>query len=301
MRRSLSVGFIGLGLMGKPMAKRILAAGYELTVHNRSRGPVEELVALGARAASSPRELAERSEVVITMLPDSPDVEKVVLGPGGVVEGARRGSVVIDMSTVSPAVEIAISEKLRERGVEYLDAPVSGGTSGAEAGTLTIMVGGSEEAFERVLPILRCMGRTIVHMGASGAGQLTKLCNQIAVSVNLLGTCEALLLASKAGLDVSRVIEVVGGGAGSSWQLLNLGPKMLSGDFSPGFKAEHLKKDLRIIREVCEQHKLPLLATNLVNELVKSLVEKGHGHLGTQALVLVLEELANHSLRERRA
>ena len=290
------VGFIGLGLMGKPMSKRILQAGHELTVFNRSKPPVEELVSLGARAAQSPREVAEKSEFVILMLPDSPDVEKVVLGENGVCEGAGEGSIVIDMSTVSPFTEIKIAEMLRQRGVYYLDAPVTGSTPAAEAGTLTIMVGGPREAFDRSLPILQCMGKNIHYMGNNGAGQFTKLCNQIAVSLNLLGTCEALLLASKAGLDPLKVIEVLGSGAGSSWQLVNLGPKIVAKDFTPGFKAEHLRKDLRILSEISEKLGLPLFGTTVVHQLIKSLVENGMGKCGTQSLITILEQLSRHRL-----
>jgi len=288
------VGFIGLGLMGKPMSKRILQNGHELLVFNRSRGPVEELVALGAKAADSPKDVACKSEFVILMLPDSPDVEKVVLGPDGIYEGANKDLIVINMSTISPFTEIKIAEVLRQKGIYYLDAPVSGSTPAAEAGTLTIMVGGPREAFERSLPILRCMGKNIHYMGNNGAGQFTKLCNQIAVSLNLLGTCEAILLASKAGLDLLKVIEVIGSGAGSSWQLLNLGPKIVAKDFTPGFKAEHLRKDLKIISEVSEQLGLPLFGTTITYQLVKSLVENGMGKCGTQSLITVLEQLSKH-------
>jgi len=291
------VGFIGLGLMGKPMSKRILKAGYKLVVHNRSQKPVEELVSLGAERASNPREVAEKSDIIITMLPDSPDVKQVILGENGVIEGVKKGNIVIDMSTISPAVEIEIAEELRKKGVEYLDAPVTGSTMGAEAGTLTIMVGGSEEAFNKALPVLKAMGQKIVHMGGNGMGQMTKLCNQIAVSLNLLATCEALLFASKAGLDPKKVIEVIGSGAAGSWQLNNLGPKIVEHDFTPGFKIQHFRKDLRIIREMCEKLNLPLIGVNLVSELTKALENKGMKDEGTQALILVLEELAQHKIK----
>lgn len=290
------VGFIGLGLMGKPMAKRILSAGYKLVVHSRSSPPVEELANLGAEKASSPKEVAAKAEIIITMLPDSPDVKKVVLGENGIAEGVRPGSIVIDMSTVSPMVEVEIAEELRKKGVEYLDAPVTGSTMGAESGTLTIMVGGSKEAFERALPVLKTMGKNIVHMGGNGMGQMTKMCNQVAVSLNLLGTCEAILLASKAGLDPKKVIEVIGSGAAGSWQLNNLGPRMVERDFRPGFKVEHLVKDLRIVREVTSRLNLPLLGVNMVAELVKALEQHGYGSEGTQALITVLEKLATHQV-----
>jgi len=291
-----SVGFIGLGLMGKPMAKRILAHGFSLNVYNRSRGPVDELAALGAWAGSSPRDVAERSEIVITMLPDEPQVRQVVLGADGVVEGLGRGGVLVDMSTISPFTVRELAAKLDEKGVEMLDAPVSGSTMAAEAGSLTIMVGGSREVYERVLPVFRTMGKTIVYMGGSGMGAFTKLCNQILVAVNLLATCEALMMASKAGLDLMKVIEVVGSGAAGSWQLTNLGPKIVARDFRPGFKVEHLKKDLRILRDVAERLGLPLFGANIVSELVKTCDGMGHGFDGTQSLITLYEQLAGHRL-----
>ncbi len=291
-----SVGFIGLGLMGKPMAKRILVHGFSLNVYNRSRGPVDELAGLGAWAGSSPRDVAERSEIVITMLPDEPQVRQVVLGPDGVVEGLDKGGVLVDMSTISPFTVRELAAKLGEKGVEMLDAPVSGSTMAAEAGSLTIMVGGSREVYERVLPVLGTMGKTIVYMGGSGMGAFTKLCNQILVAVNLLATCEALMMASKAGLDLMKVIEVVGSGAAGSWQLTNLGPKMVARDFRPGFKVEHLKKDLRILRDVAERLGLPLFGANIVSELVKTCDGMGHGLDGTQSLITLYEQLAGHRL-----
>ena len=292
------VGFIGLGLMGRPMARRLLAAGYGLTVHNRSRGPAEELASMGAFPAGSPREVAERSEAVLLMLPDSAEVEQVVLGKDGLIEGLRAGSVVVDCSTVSPETEVRIAAKLKEIGVDYLDAPVTGSTPAAEGGTLTFMVGGERAAFERVLPILRHLGSRIEHMGPVGHGQLTKLCNQIAVAGNLLAAAEAVLFAKRVGLDPKRVIEVIGAGAASSWQLVNLGPKMVERDFRPGFKAVHLKKDLRIVMEVSERHSLPLPLASLAWQMVRSLVALGYGEQGTQAVIEVLERLASDQTAE---
>ncbi|HUK50459.1 MAG TPA: NAD(P)-dependent oxidoreductase, partial [Terriglobales bacterium] len=225
-----TVGFIGLGLMGKPMARHVLAAGNQLVVYSRSPKPVNELVAAGAKAAFTPKDVAEQAETIFTMLPDSSDVRQVILGSDGVASGARKGSVVVDCSTVSPALEIEIAHQLSRISVEMLDAPVTGGTMGAEAGSLTFMVGGSEAAYERCLPLFKAMGKNVFHMGANGMGAFAKLCNQICVSLNLLGTCEALLLASKVGLDPERIIEVLGTGAANSWQLLNFGPKMLNRD-----------------------------------------------------------------------
>ncbi len=282
--------------MGKPMAKRLLEAGHHLRVYNRSRRPIDELAAQGATPTASPREAASGAEFVILMLPDTPEVLEVVLGVNGVVEGASPGTTVIDMSTVSPETERDIERRLADVGVKYLDAPVTGGTIGAEQGTLTIMVGGDYEAFRRAEPILSLLGRKIIYMGPSGSGQLAKLCNQVSVALSLLGTCEALLLASKAGLDLKKVLEAISTGAGSSWQLVNLGPRIMNRDFDPGFKAEHLAKDLRIVSETSHILSLPLPGTAVVYQLLKSLVAKGKGSLGTQALITVLEELASHRL-----
>jgi len=288
------IGFIGLGLMGRPMARRLIEAGHSLKVYNRSRKPVDEMVEIGAVPAGSPMETARGSEFTILMLPDSPDVEEVVLGEGGVAAGAERGSIVIDMSTVSPETERLIYRKLAQRGVRYLDAPVTGGTIGAERGTLVVMAGGDLDAFQASEPILRALGKYVYYMGPSGSGQLAKICNQVSVALSLLGACEALMLASKSGLDARKVVEAVSQGAGSSWQLTNLGPKIIDGDFRPGFKVEHLSKDLRIALEVSQRLSLPLPGAALVHQLLKSLVAKGWGSLGTQALAKVLEELAGH-------
>jgi 3-hydroxyisobutyrate dehydrogenase-like beta-hydroxyacid dehydrogenase len=289
------VGFIGLGLMGKPMAKRIVAAGHSLKVYNRSKGPVEELARQGAVPAGSPKEASTGAEIVILMLPDSPEVREVVLGVNGVAEGAEAGTVVIDMSTVSPQTERELESRLAGLGIKYLDAPVTGGTAGAEQGTLTIMVGGDYDAFKRANQILSLLGKRVIYMGPSGSGQLAKLCNQISVVLSLLGACEALHFAKKAGLDLQKVMEILTTGAGSSWQLVNLGPRILARDFQPGFKAEHLAKDLRIISEITHNLSLPLPGTALVYQFFKSLVGKGRGGLGTQALITVLEEMSSQS------
>jgi 2-hydroxy-3-oxopropionate reductase len=291
-----TVGFIGLGLMGKPMSKRLVSAGHQLVVYNRNPRPVKELVDLGAESAESPRKVGERAEIVITMLPDSSDVRQVILGGDGVASGVKTGSVVVDCSTIAPAVEMEIAQQLLTNGVAALDAPVTGGTGGAESGTLTFMVGGSAAAYERCVPLFKAMGKNIFHMGTNGMGSFTKLCNQICVSLNLLGTCEALLLASRAGLDPKRTIEVLETGAANSWQLLNFGPKMLDRDFRPGFKIQHLKKDLRIVSEACEKLSLPSMGTALVHELLKAVENEGLGESGTPALVVALEKLAGHEI-----
>lgn len=287
------LGFIGLGIMGQPMARNLLKAGYPLTVWNRSRPGIEALLSAGAAEAAGPRELAERSDVVITIVGDSPDVEQVTLGPGGILDGGRPGLIHIDMTTMSPQVTRAIAARYAERGVELLDAPVSGGDAGAIAGTLSIMVGGKEEVFRRCAPILGAMGKTIVYCGPSGAGQTAKLCNQVAVSLTNLAMCEALVLAAKAGVAPATLLQAISGGAAGSWQLQNLGPRILAGDFAPGFKVWHQQKDLRLALETARQHALPLPGTALVHQLFAAVEAEGHRELGTQALVKALEKLGD--------
>jgi 3-hydroxyisobutyrate dehydrogenase len=291
------IGFVGLGIMGKPMARNLLKAGYHLTVWNRSQPGIEELVGDGASPASSPEDVAHQSDVIITMVTDSPDVEKVALGPKGIIEGGRPGLVHIDMSTISPAVTRAIASRLAEKGIEMLDAPVSGGDTGAQAGTLSIMVGGKEETFQRCRPIFEVLGRTIVHCGPNGAGQTVKLCNQIVVALNNLAMCEALVFATKAGVDTRRMLEAVGAGAASSWALLNLAPRVLARDFRPGFKVAHQQKDLRLALETAEQQSIPLPGTSLVHQLFAAVEAEGQGAECTQAQVKALEKLAGTEVR----
>jgi len=291
------IGFIGLGIMGRPMARNLLKAGYALAVWNRSRPGIEELAREGATPASSPQDVARQSDVVITMVTDSADVEEVALGPKGIIEGGRHGLVHIDMSTISPAVTRRVASRLAEKGIEMLDAPVSGGETGAQAGTLSVMVGGKEETFQRCRPIFEALGRTIVHCGPNGAGQTVKLCNQIVVSLNNLAMCEALVFATKAGVDTRRMLEAVGAGAASSWALLNLAPKILDRDFRPGFKVAHQQKDLRLALEAAEQQAVPLPGTSLVHQLFAAVEAEGLGTEGTQALVKALEKLAGTEVR----
>jgi 3-hydroxyisobutyrate dehydrogenase len=291
------IGFIGLGIMGRPMARNLLRAGYPLTVWNRSQPGIEELVRDGASPGSSSEDVARQSDVIITMVTDSPDVEKVALGPKGIIEGGRPGLIHIDMSTISPAVTRRIASRLAEKGLEMLDAPVSGGDTGAQAGTLSIMVGGKEETFQRCRPIFEVLGRTIVHCGPNGAGQTVKLCNQIVVALNNLAMCEALLFATKAGVDTRRMLEAVGAGAASSWALLNLAPRILARDFRPGFKVAHQQKDLRLALETAEQQAIPLPGTSLVHQLFAAVEAEGLGAEGTQALVKALEKLAGAEVR----
>jgi 3-hydroxyisobutyrate dehydrogenase len=288
----MKLGLIGLGIMGKPMALNLLKAGFPLTVYNRSRAPVDLLASQGARVAASPREVAANSDVVITMVTDSPDVEQVVLGPNGVIEGLKPGGIFVDMSTISPVVTRRIAAELSKKGVMMLDAPVSGGDRGAREASLTIMVGGPKEAYEACLPVFQAMGKKITHMGDSGAGQLTKLTNQILVAVNMVAVCEALVFARKAGLNIDTVIDSLSAGAASSWSLVNLGPKAAKGDFAPGFKVKLLQKDLRYALSTAEQLKIALPATSLVHQFYNSIEAEGLGEEGTQVLVKVLERLS---------
>lgn len=285
-------GFIGLGIMGRPMAGNLLAAGLPLTIWNRTRSKTAELEAKGAVVAGSPAEVAGRSDVVIVMVSDTPDVEQVVAGPGGVLEGIRRGAVVVDMSTISPKMERALDEKLRARGASLVDAPVSGGDVGARNATLAIMAGGERAAFERVLPVLRLLGKTITHCGPAGSGQVAKLANQILVTLTLLGVSEALVFARKCGLDPATMIEAVSAGAAQSWQLTNLGPRIIKRDFAPGFMIDLVQKDLRLVLEAGSSADVSLPATALVHQLFESAQAHGSGREGTQALAKVLERLS---------
>jgi len=286
------IGFIGLGLMGSRMAMNILKAGFPLTVWNRTREKMRPLLEAGAEGASSPKEVAERSDIIINIVTDSPDVEEVLLGPQGVIHGARPGLIVIDMSTISPIVTRRIAEKLAEKGIRMLDAPVSGGIIGAEKGTLSIMVGGDYETFKECLPIFEAMGKTITYCGNHGMGQMVKAVNQILVSMTMLAVAEALMFASKAGLDLETTLKAVSGGAAGSWQLTNNGARLLRGDLEPGFKVEHLLKDLRIIMEVAREINMPLPGTALAYQLYRSLMAEGLGEKGTQAVIKVYEKLA---------
>lgn len=288
----MKVAFIGLGIMGRPMAKNLLTAGYELTAYNRGEGPRAELAAAGATIAATPREAALNAQVIITNVTDSPDVEAVTLGPEGVIHGASTSALLIDMSTISPAVTRRIGAALAERGVAMLDAPVSGGDQGAIAGTLAIMVGGAAADIERARPLLQAMGQRIVHCGPLGAGQTVKLCNQVAISGALLGVCEALVLARQSGVDPATMIEAISAGAAGSWQLSNLGPKMVARDFAPGFKVDLMRKDLRLALENAGEQAAALPGLALVSQLFAAVAAAGGGEHGTQALATVLERLA---------
>lgn len=294
------IGFIGLGIMGKPMVRNLLKAGYAVTVCDW-KDAAKALAVDSAAFADSPREVARRSDVVITMLPDSPQVSQVVAGKNGILEGAQKGTTVIDMSTISPATARELTELCRVKGVDFLDAPVSGGESGAIAATLSIMVGGGEEAFERCLPVLRTLGKNVVHMGASGAGQSAKLCNQVIASLNLLAMSEGLMLAAKSGLEMEKLLSVVSAGAAGSWMLSNLGPRILQGDLEPGFKVRLMQKDLRLALAAAADLSLPLPGAALVHQLYRSVEAAGRGEKGMQALVTAIETLSGSSVAGTRS
>ena len=285
-----------MGLMGAGMSRNLLKAGYPVTVWNRTVSKMEPLVEAGAKAAGSPREVAENSDVVISIVTDSPDVEQVLLGSEGVTHGAREGMVCIDMSTISPITTREISAKLAEKGVKMLDAPVSGGVIGANNGTLSIMVGGDEGVFDECLPLFEAMGKTITWVGGIGDGQVTKAVNQILVGTTMLGVAEALVFAKKAGVDIEKCHAAVSGGAAGSWQLTNNGGRVLRGDMEPGFKIKHYLKDLRIIMETAESVEMPLPATSLVQQMYRGMQADGLLEKGTQAVSKMVEKLANEKI-----
>src|SRR5688572_20836454 len=292
MADSRKLAFVGLGIMGAPMAGHLLAAGHRVVVHTRTKAKAKGLLDGGASWADSAKQAAAEAEVVFVCVTDTPDVRQVLLGRGGVVESAREGLVVVDHSTISPSATREMAGELAKRGTTLLDAPVSGGDVGARNATLSIMVGGPEDLFKKVEPLLRHMGKTVTHCGAVGAGQLTKLVNQILVSVTNLAVCEALVFARKNGLDAEKTIAAVSGGAAGSWQLANLGPRMLKGDFAPGFMIDLQQKDLRLVLQAAAEAKTPLPGLALVHQLFTSAQAAGRGREGTQALFSVVEGLA---------
>jgi 2-hydroxy-3-oxopropionate reductase len=292
------VGFIGLGIMGKPMAKNLIEAGFPLTVHNRSRASVDELVKHGAAAADSPREVASVVDVIITMLPNSPDVEAVALGPGGIKDGATSGQLFIDMSTINPIVSQQIARELSTAGVDMVDAPVSGGEKGAIEATLSIMAGGEVQHFERALPIFQALGKTITHMGSLGSGGFTKLANQIIVAVNLTAIGEALVFGAKAGVDPQKMIRALSGGLAGSKALDQKSEKILSGDFTPGFKVDLHFKDLNLIKEAAQAIGVAIPATSFVEQLFEVLRTRGRGGLDHSSLITIFEELAGAEVRK---
>jgi 2-hydroxy-3-oxopropionate reductase len=292
----LKVGYIGLGLMGKSMARNILKAGFPVVVHNRSRAAVDELVVEGATPANSPVEVASQVDVVITNLPDTPDVELVALGESGIIEGAHEGLIFVDNSTIKPGVARAIATKLAEKGVMSLDAPVSGGDIGAKNGTLTIMVGGDAAALEKVMPVFQAMGKTITHVGEAGAGQVAKAANQIMVAAQMVAMGELLVFSKKAGVDPGKVVEAIKAGAAQCWTLDVKPPRLFEGNRQPGFKAYMQAKDLNIVMESAREYGIPLPGTAENTQLFNAMLQMDMAELDNSAVIGVIEKLAGVNL-----
>ncbi len=293
------VGVVGLGIMGLPMARNLLKAGFPVAVTNRTLSRAEPLRAEGATVCRTPNEVAAHSDVVVSMVTSSPDVEAVTFGPDGIADGAHAGLLAIDMSTISPDVAKDVARRAAERGFRTIDAPVSGGEIGAIEARLSIMVGGDDADVERAMPVLRALGKTIVHMGPHGAGQATKLANQIAVALNNLGMSEALVFAAAQGLDVAKTREVIASGAGMSWAMANYAPKILAGDFAPGFLVDLQQKDLRLVLDAAYAAKTALPGTALAHSLYTALQQAGEGRDGNHALIKVLERLSGVEARAK--
>jgi 2-hydroxy-3-oxopropionate reductase len=294
-----AIGFIGLGIMGRPMSKHLLHAGYPLVVYDIFRPAVEELKAAGAAEASSPKDAAAHSQILITMLPDSPDVEAVALGLNGIAEGAQPGTLYADMSSIAPSTAVNVAKALGEKGIRCLDAPVSGGEVGALNAALSIMVGGAATDFEEMKPVFERMGKTITLCGPNGAGQIVKACNQVQVALNILGMAEALVLGSKAGVDPAVILKVLGGGYAQSRVADVRGPKVIMGDFKPGFKGKFHFKDLNIIMKTGAEYGVSLPVTRVVYDLFSSLLANGGGDLDHTAVITVLEKLSGIEARTK--
>ncbi|MBN1429901.1 MAG: NAD(P)-dependent oxidoreductase [Anaerolineae bacterium] len=286
------IGFIGLGMMGRGMAHNLLKAGFNLMVWNRTASKVDEFAAAGVKVAASPADLASRRDIVLVCVSDTPDVEQIILGEDGVIEGIRPGTLVIDHSTISPRATRRIAARLAEKEAHMLDAPVSGGSEGAANGTLSIMVGGPVEQLERAMPYLQAEGKTITHVGDHGAGQMAKLVNQILVVVTQLGVSEALLFAQAGGLDLEKTLDAVKDGAAGSWMLSNRGPQILRRDWRPGFTIDLQQKDLRLVLEAADELGIPVFGASLVFNLYRALQAQGLGSEGNHALVKALEHIS---------
>jgi 2-hydroxy-3-oxopropionate reductase len=294
----LKVGYIGLGLMGKSIARNILKAGFPLTIHNRSSHVVAALTDEGAQPASSPAEVASKVDVVFTNLPDTPDVEKVVFGENGISAGAQPGLIWVDNSTIKPGVARALAEKLAALGVFSLDAPVSGGDIGARDATLAIMVGGPAEALEKVMPVFQAMGKTVIHVGTAGAGQVAKAANQVMVAAQMVAMGELLIFSQKAGVDPRKVIEAIKGGAAQCWTLDVKPARLFAGNRLPGFKSSMMAKDLNIILETAREYGIPLPSAAVDAQLYNAMLQNNMGELDNSAVVAVIEDLAGTKLQE---
>jgi 2-hydroxy-3-oxopropionate reductase len=293
-----TIGIIGLGIMGKPMARNLLKAGYSLVVHNRSRGAVEELAKEGAQTVITSKEVAERSEIVITMLPDSPDVELVCTSDSGIFSGLKAGTLIIDMSSISPVVARRLAAEAESRGCDMLDAPVSGGEAGAIGATLSIMIGGKAPAVERAMPIFQALGKNIVHVGEAGAGQVTKAANQMVVGTTIAIVGEALVLAKKAGVDPAKVRQALLGGFAQSKILEAHGQKMLDRNFKPGFRIRLHEKDMKIAVATGSEYGVPLMVTGVVGQMMTAMKGMGNGDLDHSGLVKFVEEMAKKQVSD---
>ena len=293
------IGFIGLGIMGLPMASNLMKDGFDLVVYNRTLSKCTQLEDKGAVVAENPADVAKNAKVIITMVTDSPDVENLLLGENGIMSTIEEGSIVIDMSTISPKITKELNSKLNSKGCYMVDAPVSGGSWGAIEGTLSIMIGGEKSAYEQCVPLFESMGKNIIYTGESGMGQTTKLVNQILVAGTMNAVAEALVFAAKSGADLEKTIDAVGGGAAASWQLNNLAPRIIKGDFDPGFMIKLQQKDLRLVIETAQSMNVPIPGTSLASQMFASLLSKGLGDEGTQALVKAYETLAGVEARTK--
>ena len=291
-----TIGFIGLGIMGRGMSHNLLKAGFDVRVWNRTRARMDALVDAGATAGESPADVAAHCDIIITCVSDTADVEAVIMGENGVIHGAKEGALVIDHSTISPQATKEMAAALAANGVHMLDAPISGGSEGAANGTLSIMVGGDEAQFNRAMPAFEAMGKTITHVGDSGAGQMVKLVNQILVVTTMLGVSEALMFAQAGGLDLEKVLTAVSGGAAGSWMLSNRGPQVIKRDWRPGFSIDLQQKDIRLVLEAADQLGTPMLGTGQVFQLYRSLQKQGLGGEGNHALTKALENLAGFEI-----
>lgn len=293
---STRIGFIGLGIMGRGMAANLLKAGFPLTVWNRTASRGDELVAQGARRGASPADVAAQSDIILVCVSDTPDVEAVILGEVGVIHGAKAGALVIDHSTISPQATKTLAAKLAEQGVAMLDAPISGGSEGAAKGTLSIMVGGDADQFQRALPVFQAMGKAITHVGPTGAGQTVKLVNQVLVVGNCLAMCEALMFAQAGGVDLQKTFAAISQGAAGSWMFTNRAPQIMQRDWRPGFTVDLQQKDLRLVLDAADDFGVPLPGTSLIFQLYRTLQAQGLGSEGNHALVKALEHLAGFEI-----
>lgn len=283
------IGFIGVGVMGKSMVRNLMKGGYEVFIYTRTKAKVLDVIEEGARWCDSVSECAKAGEIIITIVGYPKDVEEVYFGEKGIIENAAKGTYLIDMTTTSPKLSVRIYNQAKERGIYSLDAPVSGGDVGAKNGTLAVMVGGDREVFDAMLPVFECMGKNIVYEGAAGSGQHTKMANQIALAGAITGVCEAMSYAKKEGLDVKTMLDTISTGAAGSWQMTNMGPRILKGDYEPGFFVKHYIKDMKIAKEEAEDVSLELGMLNCVLDMYQKLEEQGMGDLGTQALIKYYE------------